>query len=78
MNTVRYHYNKQVQPPAPFIYVVIHHPAEQAATERLPALLDIGADITAVPAVVAERSGLVKFSDVVLAGYVGPTVLAES
>jgi hypothetical protein len=48
--------------------MVIHHPVGQAAMERLPALLDSGADITAVPAAVAERLGLLKFSDVLLAG----------
>jgi predicted aspartyl protease len=58
--------------------LIAHHPAGQAATERLPALLDSGADITPVPAAVAERLGLVKFSDVVLARYVGSAVLAES
>lgn len=46
--------------------------------ERLPTLLDSGADITAVPAAVADRLGLVKFSDVLLAGYAGPAVLADS
>jgi predicted aspartyl protease len=40
-------------------------------------LLDSGADITAVPAAVADRLGLVKFSDVILAGYAGPAVPAE-
>jgi predicted aspartyl protease len=78
MNTVRYRYNQQVQPPAPFIYVVIHHPVGQTAMERLPALLDSGADITAVPRAIADRLGLVKFSDVILAGYAGPPVLADS
>jgi hypothetical protein len=67
MNTVRYRYKQQVQLPAPFIYVVIHHLAGQGATERFPALLDNGPDVTAVPTAVAERLGLVKFSDVVLA-----------
>jgi predicted aspartyl protease len=78
MNSVRYRYNQQAQPPAPFIYVAVHHPVGQAATDRLPSLIDSGADITAVPTAVADRLRLVKFSDVVLAGYVGPKVLAES
>jgi predicted aspartyl protease len=78
MNAVQYRYNREVQPPAPLIYVVVHHPVGQPNTERLPALLDSGAGITAVPAAVADRLGLVKFSDVVLAGHAGPTVLAGS
>jgi predicted aspartyl protease len=41
-------------------------------------VLDSGADITAVPAAVADRLGLVQFSDVILAGYAGPAVPAES
>jgi gag-polyprotein putative aspartyl protease len=78
MSLVRYRYNQQVQPPAPFIYVMIHHPVGHSATERLPALLDSGADITAVPADVANQLALTKFSDVILAGYMGPTMLVES
>jgi hypothetical protein len=78
MSLVRYRYNQQVQPPAPFIYVMIHHRMRHSATERLPALLDSGADITAVPADVAHQLALTKFSDVILAGYMGPTMLAES
>ena len=78
MNAARYRYNQQVQPAAPFVYVVIRHPVGQVATECLPGLPDSGADITAVPAAVADRLGLVKFSDVILAGYAGPAVPAES
>jgi hypothetical protein len=45
------------------------------ASPRLPRQ---GIDIMAVPAAVADQLGLVKFSDVVLAGDAGPTVLAAS
>jgi len=41
-------------------------------------LLDSGADITAVPADVANQLALTKFSDIILAGYICPMMLAES
>jgi hypothetical protein len=52
MNAVHYRYNRQVQPPASFIYVIVRHPVGHPTTERFPALLDSGADITAVPAAI--------------------------
>lgn len=46
---VRYRYNEQVQPSAPFIYIGIAAPNESPAIEQVPALIDTGADITVIP-----------------------------
>ena len=66
MNTVKYRYNQQGQPLATFVYVVNHYPARQTAAERLPALLDHGSDIAAVPAIAADQL-VFKNSNAVLA-----------
>jgi hypothetical protein len=54
----RYNYNQQVQPPAPFIYVAVVSPNEMARTDLISALIDPGADITAVPGHLITDFGL--------------------
>ncbi len=55
---MRYAYNSQKQPPAPFVLVTVGHPLTGAELRDLPAQLDTGADCTIVPQSVFEALGL--------------------
>jgi predicted aspartyl protease len=66
---IRYNYNQQVQPPAPFIYIEVTAPTQPTRAERIPALIDIGADITAIPQRLVNQLSLVKFSEVGVGGF---------
>ena len=78
MTTVRYRYNQQQQPPAPFVYVTVHTPDNMRASEHCPALLDSGAALTVVPAEVADQLSLLKYSEVTLADWMDITVTASA
>jgi len=66
-----YTYNQQVTPPAPFVHVTIQPPDRRTAVSDLPALLDTAADITVIPARVAEKLGLVPLDEVPIGGFDG-------
>ena len=72
MITVRYNYNQQVQPPAPFIYVTVGAPRHRTERENIPVLIDTGADITAIPTDLATELGLIKFSEIGVSGFRHP------
>jgi predicted aspartyl protease len=46
---IRYRYNQQVNPPAPFVHVTLGTMDAVRRTEEVPAQLDPGADKTVVP-----------------------------
>ena len=46
---IRYNYNRQINPPAPFVHVTIERPAFDGATVEIPAQIDSAADITVIP-----------------------------
>ena len=46
---IRYGYNAQKQPPAPFVFITLSHPTSGAEARDVPAQLDTGADQTLVP-----------------------------
>ncbi len=64
-------YNQEVQPPAPFLDLVVHHPEETAQAIRIQAKIDTGADISAIPAVLITQLGLPTTSKIVIEGYDG-------
>lgn len=49
MTGIRYSYQQLVQPPAPFINVVLQHPASGEKIHSVPAQIDSGADRTVLP-----------------------------
>ena len=55
---IRYAYNLQKQPPAPFVLVTLRHPQTGAEVHDVPAQLDPGADCTVVPQAIVESLGL--------------------
>ena len=46
---IRYNYNRQVNPPAPFVYVSIERPSVDGTTVEMPAQIDSAADISVIP-----------------------------
>jgi hypothetical protein len=51
---IRYRYNTQVQPPAPFLRVTLRNPADGSELRDVPGQVDPGADRTVLPAAWAE------------------------
>ena len=68
---IRYSYNQQITPPAPFVHVSIRPPERGIAVSGLPALLDTAADITVIPARVAEELQLIPLDEVPIGGFDG-------
>jgi gag-polyprotein putative aspartyl protease len=55
---IRYRYNTQKQPPAPFVLVTISNPLTGAEVRDVPAQLDTGADCTLLPQKFVDALGL--------------------
>ncbi len=75
---LRYRYNRQVSPPAPFIHIECEHPLGSSERLTLPALLDTGADLSTIPPESIEHLGLVQLDEIPVASYRGETMLAPS
>lgn len=75
---LRYRYNQQVNPPAPFIYLDCAHPLEPSERLTLPALIDTGADLSTVPPDTIDRLGLVQLDEIPVASYRGETILTAT
>jgi hypothetical protein len=70
--SVRYKYNSQVTPPAPFLYVTVSSPNDlRDGVSDVPAQLDTGADFSVVPARLVERLRLVQLDETPIAGFGG-------
>jgi hypothetical protein len=65
---VRYRYNQQVEPPAPFAYATLFDVQERHSIGEVPAQLDIGAYRTVLPAAFIGRLGLVQVRQVSVEG----------
>jgi hypothetical protein len=64
-------YDQSVYPPAPFLDVVLHHPANPQVTQSLPAKVDTGADISAIPLSIVDEFDLSHASTIPVEGYDG-------
>ena len=58
MTVIHYNYHPALQPPAPFINVVLRHPRSGSEMRNVPAQVDSGADRTVLPEKVAHALGL--------------------
>jgi hypothetical protein len=73
---IRYSYNRQFEPPAPFVHVALRHPETAEELANVPAQLDCAADRSVVPLRLVEELGLVPMGEVCVAGLGGaPTFL---
>jgi predicted aspartyl protease len=79
---VRYTYNQQVTPPAPFVHVSLRPPYEGPAGVEVPAQIDTAADLSVIPAPFVDELRLVPLDSVSALGFGGhlltlPTYLVE-
>ena len=75
---LRYRYNQQVVPPAPFVYIDCQRPLESTERLTLPALIDTGADLSTLPPDAIQRLQLIPLDEIPVASYRGDTVLATT
>jgi gag-polyprotein putative aspartyl protease len=68
---IRYTYNRQVEPPAPFIHVSLRCLETDKSVASLPALIDTAADRAVIPGAVAEVLGLIPLDELLVAGLGG-------
>jgi predicted aspartyl protease len=68
---IRYRYNEQVSPPAPFIRVAIVSPMTNERGIEVPAQLDTAADMSVVPLAVVESLGLMPMGEDPTLGFGG-------
>lgn len=78
----RYRYNRQVSPPAPFVYVSVCAAVEGTAAAECPAQLDTAADLTVIPSRLVEDLQLDQLSEFPILGVDGhlstlPTFLVQ-
>ncbi len=71
---IRYNYNRQIIPPAPFAHVTIERPVSDGTTVEVPGQIDSAADITAIPWRVVEELQLVQFGEQSVGGFGGYTL----
>jgi len=76
MKTTKFNHNTSFNPPAPVIDVSLLRPLSREVTNsiHISALIDSGADITAVPQGVVDRLRLYPVDEILVAGYTGETV----
>ena len=68
---IRYTYNLQKQPPAPFVLVTMRHPRSGAEARDLPAQIDTAADRTLLPLALVQALALDKIGDMDIGGVGG-------
>jgi len=79
---VRYTYNQQVNPPAPFVHLSVRPPRGGATGIIVPAQIDTAADLSVIPGRLVEELQLVPLDSVAALGFGGhlltlPTYLVE-
>jgi predicted aspartyl protease len=62
-------YERNVEPPAPFLDVRVHSPQHPDVVQSARAKLDTGADISAIPASLVEELNLRPESQLLIEGY---------
>jgi predicted aspartyl protease len=70
---IRYTYNTQVQPPAPFVFLTLRNPADGRELQNVPAQIDLGADQTVLPDAVVETLDLPQMGTMAVGGLGGIT-----
>lgn len=68
---IRYSYNEQTTPPAPFIYINVKHPHNETIVENIPAQIDTAAGRTVLPEHIVTQLGLEPVRAIPVAGFGG-------
>lgn len=71
---VRYVYNQQVTPPAPFVHISVRAPHEASAAVVVPAQIDTAADLSVIPGRLVEELQLLPLDSVPTLGFGGHLV----
>ena len=79
---VRYAFNRQVTPAAPFVHLTVSAPSDGAPSVEVPAQIDTGADVTIIPGRLVDALNLVPLDSISAVGLGGhlvtlPTFLVE-
>jgi hypothetical protein len=70
---IRYRYNTQLQPPAPFVHASLQNPADGTQVDNVPAQIDSAADRTVLPQAVVDQLGLAQTGAMLIGGLGGMT-----
>jgi predicted aspartyl protease len=70
---IRYSYNAQLSPPAPFVLITLRNPVSGDEAKDVPAQLDTAADRTLLPLAVVQALALPAIGSIPIGG-VGGTV----
>lgn len=62
-------YDRDTEPPALFLQVLVHPPEHPDVAQSIRAKLDTGADVSAIPASLVEELGLRPESQLLVEGY---------
>jgi predicted aspartyl protease len=62
-------YDRDIEPPTPFLQVQVHPPEHSNAVQSIRAKLDTGADVSAIPVSLVEELGLHPESQLLIEGY---------
>lgn len=68
---IRYTYNRQIEPPAPFVHVSLRRAGGASSLDDLPAQIDTAADRTVIPGGLVARLALVPLDELPVAGFGG-------
>jgi hypothetical protein len=75
---IRYTYNRQIVPPAPFVHVTLRCAETGKEVNAVPAQLDCGADRTVLPANFVEDLGLLPLDEIPIGGFGGHVSLMRT
>jgi hypothetical protein len=70
---IRYRYNTQIEPPAPFVHLLLRNPADGTELSNVPAQLDTAADRTVLPQSVVANLRLAQIGTMLIGGLGGIT-----
>ena len=70
---IRYRYNTQLQPPAPFVHLLLRNPADGNELSAVPAQIDTAADLTVLPQSLIKNLGLAQIGTLLIGGLGGIT-----
>lgn len=68
---IRYNYNRQVNPAAPFIHVHLSNPSSERELRDAPAQIDTGADFTVIPQNAVDELQLIPIREITVSGFGG-------
>jgi hypothetical protein len=79
---IRYRYNIQLSPPAPFVHLALRNPADGTELNGIAAQIDSAADRTVLPESIVQELGLAQVGTLPIGGlggivYALPTYVVE-